>query len=202
MEAERRPTKPQPDGLPESQRDSLAEESARPLEERLPPATLASPSELKEQPGEGITWWRPGWADAWRYVGYRWIFLLPAIGLLVLLVLSLFFPIFFGVFWVVGLKLCVFAGAIAVSLAGYVIRRAVTARKEPFCIYCGYNLTGLPDDYRCPECGRPYTWRLIAEYRRDPQWFIERYRAQRHLPPRDAPFHAGAVHRRARDGTA
>lgn len=24
------------------------------------------------------------------------------------------------------------------------------------CLGCGYILTGLPDDHRCPECGSPY----------------------------------------------
>ena len=54
-----------------------------------------------------------------------------------------------------------------ISLAGYGLRRAAQARREPFCIFCGYNLTGLPDHYRCPECGRPYTWQMIEEYRAD-----------------------------------
>ena len=83
----------------------------------------------------------------------------------------------------------------------YVFRRAAKARREPFCIFCGYNLTGLPDRYRCPECGRPYTWQLIAEYRRDPAWFRERWRLHRELPPADAPFEAGPVQRRRKDGT-
>jgi len=93
-------------------------------------------------------------------------------------------------------------GALAITLTGYVIRRAVRARREPFCIHCGYNLSGLPDNYRCPECGRPYTWRLIAEYRRDPRWFIERYKARQKLPPAGPTLPAGpSAKPRRRDGT-
>ena len=177
------------------------DESGRPLEQQVPPTVLATPSHVPRQPGEEITWWRPGWRDTWRYVGYRWIFLTPALGLIILAVPLLRWPSVFSPFFVLEAKLFVFVVAIALTLAGFVIRRAVRARKEPFCIYCGYNLTGLPDNYRCPECGRPYNWQLIAEYRRDPQWFIERYRHHQKLPPAATPFNAGPVHRRRPDGT-
>jgi hypothetical protein len=179
----------------------------------LPPDVIATPSEVAGAPrnlgaagtggatGEAeVRWWRPGWQDGWRFVGWRWVLLAPSLLLLLLL-----WP---GLRWlnpgfvVIGAKLLVFTGAVAVALAGYVFRRAARARTEPFCIFCGYNLTGLPDHYRCPECGRPYTWRIIAEYRRDPAWFIERYRALRQLPPADQPFAAGpGGPRRRRDGT-
>ncbi len=187
---------------PASEATGAPDGPERPLEEQIPPTVMATPSHVQEMPGQDVTWWRPSWSDTWRYVGYRWIFLLPAVGLIILAVPLLRWPTVFGALWFAELKLLVFAIAIALSLAGYVIRRAARARKEPFCIYCGYNLTGLPDDYRCPECGRPYTWRLIAEYRRDPQWFIERYRAHRQLPPAEKPFEAGPVRRRSRDGTS
>jgi hypothetical protein len=92
--------------------------------------------------------------------------------------------------------------AAAISVVGYVLNRAVRARREPFCIFCGYNLTGLPDHYRCPECGRPYTWSEIEEYRQDPQWFIERWKARQSLPPADVPLAAKPSRRpRSRDGT-
>jgi hypothetical protein len=165
----------------------------------LPPEVVATPGHVRPGPSGEITWWRPGWGDMWRHVGWRWVFLLPTLLFLLLLVPSL--RRFHAAFLVLEVKLLVSMGAVALTLAGYVFRRAAKARREPFCIFCGYNLTGLPDNYRCPECGRPYTWRLIAEYRRDPQWFIERYRAQRRLPPADQPFAAGPVRRRRRDGT-
>ncbi len=167
-----------------------------------PPSVVATPASVRPGgPDAEIRWWRPGWVDAWRHVGWRWVFLLPALGLLLLAVPALRWPSLWNVFIILELKLLIFVTAIALTLAGYVVRRAARARREPFCIFCGYNLTGLPDHYRCPECGRPYTWRLIAEYRRDPQWFIERYAAARRLPPADVPFDAGAVRRPSRDGT-
>jgi hypothetical protein len=164
----------------------------------LPPPVLASPSEIPIDPDERINWWRPTWTDAARHVGYRWIFLAPVVLFLALFVCGFIFPPLRHMFFVVELKLFVFSGAVAVSLAGYVAHRAVKARAEPFCIHCGYNLSGLPDQYRCPECGRPYTWRLIQEYRRDPQWFIERWKMRKAMPHADEPFHAGPAAKNAR----
>jgi len=137
------------------------------------------------------------------HVGWRWVFLTPAVGLVLMGAAYVFYPPFRPAILILGAKLLVFVVAVALSLAGYVIRRAANVRREPFCIHCGYNLTGLPDHYRCPECGRPYSWRVIAEYRRDPQWFIERWHAQHALPPPSAPFAARRSRRRGRtrDGT-
>jgi hypothetical protein len=36
------------------------------------------------------------------------------------------------------------------------------------CIHCRYELTGLPDFYTCPECGRPYCFVDIDAYFDDP----------------------------------
>lgn len=168
---------------------------------RLPPNVVASPHAIRHGSGEEVAWWRPGPADVIRHVGWRWLLLLPGAALLAGIVI---FPRFwiFNPLIALEIKGLIFMGGVALAMAGYVFRRAVQARTEPFCIFCGYDLTGLPDHYRCPECGRPYTWRLIAEYRRDPQWFIDRYHAARNLPPRDVPFEAGTVRRkRRRDGT-
>ncbi len=177
-----------------------------PLEAQVPPDIVATPADVQTRPDEPVTWWTPGWQDVVGHVGYRWIFLVPALGLLVLLAAAVFMPALGPALVIIGFKLLLFVGAVAITLAGYVIRRAVKARREPFCIHCGYNLTGLPDSYRCPECGRPYTWRLIAEYRRDPHWFIERYKAQQKLPPTGPPLTVNRVtpspgRPRRRDGT-
>ena len=91
----------------------------------------------------------------------------------------------------------------AINAAAHVIR----SRKEPFCIHCGYDLTGLPDGHNCPECGRQFNLRVIEEYRRDPQWFVQRYKNHRNVPQPDAPFAALEVprgktrRRKSRDGT-
>lgn len=172
-----------------------------PLEARLPPSIVATPSELRAGPDDEIRWWRPSWQDAVQFVGWRWMFLAPAGVLLAMLLGAIFFQRWRLALVIVGAKLLVFTGAVAVSLAAWVFRRAAQARKEPFCIHCGYNLTGLPDNYRCPECGRPYNWRVIEEYRRDPQWFIERWKMHRELPNSSAPFEAGKITRKSTDGT-
>jgi predicted RNA-binding Zn-ribbon protein involved in translation (DUF1610 family) len=174
----------------------------QPLEAQVPPAVVATPSELRAGPDDAIRWWRPGWNDAVQFVGWRWLLLSPALILLAMLVGAIFFQRWRFMLLVLGAKLMVFVGAVSLSLAGWVVRRAARARKEPFCIHCGYNLTGLPDNYRCPECGRAYNWRLIEEYRRDPQWFIDRWKMHHELPSADTPFEAGSVRRKPRDGTA
>ena len=107
------------------------------------------------------------------------------------------------VFAILFIKLAILFGGATISLSLYLIRNAVRSRHEPFCIFCGYNLKGLPDNYRCPECGRHYTFKMIDEYRSDPAWFIQRWRARQQLPPSDQPFDvpADAPRRRSRDGT-
>jgi hypothetical protein len=178
------------------------DDNQTPLEEQIPPAVVGTPSDLPARPDEEITWWRPSWSDVAGHMGYRWLFLLPAVALTGVVVAAVFLAGIRDVLFVLGFKLLLVVVAIVASLAGYVVRSAVRARKEPFCIHCGYNLTGLPDNYRCPECGRPYTWRTIEEYRRDPQWFIERYKLNKRLPSAPAPFAAGPGPRRqSRDGT-
>lgn len=191
-----------PNAPPESAREAewraILTASGLTEDGRLPPQIVATPSEILRH--EDVRWWRPSWRDGWQHVGWRWVFLLPT----ALLLLGFLRPLrWLGpVTFVWGGKLLITMIAVALALAGYVFRRAARARTEPFCIFCGYNLSGLPDAYRCPECGRPYTWRLIAEYRRDPQWFIERYAALRRLPKADAPFTAGpGPRRKRRDGT-
>jgi hypothetical protein len=163
----------------------------------LPPAMYASPAHLPDC--ANLSWWQPGVADVWRYVGWRWILLSPAIVLLLFLIGAWMFRPIWQVFFVWGVKLAIFVTGIAITLLGYVVRVAVRARHEPFCIHCGYCLSGLPDKYRCPECGRSYEWRVIQEYRRDPQWFIERWKAQQNLPDAGGAINAGAV--RVDDGT-
>lgn len=180
--------------------DPMAE---RPLEEQLPPEILATPSHMPAHAEIEPAWWRPGWADGAKYVGWRWIFLTPALGLLVLALAGVFTRGMGGLILVLGFKLVMLLAAISVSMGGYVVRRVMSARTEPFCIHCGYNLSGLPDNHRCPECGRQYSWRVIAEYRRDPKWFQERWKAQHALPSSAPAFEAGPVTKKPkrRDGT-
>ena len=107
--------------------------------------------------------------------------------------------------WAIALwKPIVMVIAIPILISISAMGSALRARREPFCIHCGYSLQGLPDHYPCPECGRPNCLRLIDEYRRDPAWFIARCRARLTLPSTHVPFSAGSVRsrRRSRDGAS
>jgi hypothetical protein len=87
--------------------------------------------------------------------------------------------------------------------AWQLLNKGVRARTDLFCVHCGYSLEGLPDHHRCPECGRPYHFWVVEEYKRDPDWFIMRWKARRRLPPAAEPFAAGEVRRRrGRDGAS
>ena len=50
----------------------------------------------------------------------------------------------------VGFRLCLLSGARRRAL-----RKVLHAHGYPICGRCGYNLTGLELDWRCPECGDP-----------------------------------------------
>jgi hypothetical protein len=138
-----------------------------------------------------------------RYLGWRWVLLLPAVGALGMLRAMVLEPGLWRVFWYVGPKLSIMLLSLPFIAAGYAFKQAIKARTEPFCIHCGYDLAGLPDHHRCPECGVPYSFGAIEEYRRDPAWFIQRYKAQREVSVEQAPFEAGprSNRKRSRDGT-
>jgi hypothetical protein len=167
------------------------------------PVSLGPNKPLKPSGNEmPATWWRPGWGDVVAAAGWSWILLVIAaaglgLGAAILLVVTGF--AFTGLLF----KPIILLIGGAMVLVGYAVRKAIHARREPFCIFCGYCLTGLPEEYDCPECGRPYTRRQIDEYRKDPQWFIERWKARQQLPPADPPVDTGPPRprRRSRDGT-
>jgi hypothetical protein len=162
----------------------------------------ASPVDAAPGPEAADRWWRPAPADVLRHLGWRWVLVLPAVCVVGFLVAAFFYPALFQLLFWVGLKWGILALALPFMLLGDLVRRAAQQRHDPFCIHCGYTLIGLPAEGRCPECGSAYTPQLIEEYRRDPQWFIQRYRARHQLPRGDTPFDAGPVRRRkSRDGT-
>jgi hypothetical protein len=176
-----------------------------PLHEQVPLEPLASPVHLRGQ-GADVRWWKPTWRDAWRYLGWRWVLFLPAAGVLCLFVAMVLEPGMGRLIWFLGPKLLIMILCLPFIAAGYALKRGVQARSEPFCIHCGYELSGLPDHYLCPECGLPYDFQAIEEYRRDPDWFIQRYKAQHKTAVEQTPFDAGPAQpgrprRRSRDGT-
>jgi len=173
----------------------------------IPHESLGTAVEVAPGPEAEDVWWTPGWKDLARAVGWRWILVVPAVGVVALCVLALMNPRYLGGLWWLGVKGMIYALAIPVALLGSVIRRVTSARTEPFCIHCGYALHGLPESGTCPECGSGYTRQMIDEYRRDPKWFIARYKAQKDLPPHHEvgglppPAVIGGPRRKSRDGT-
>jgi hypothetical protein len=160
-----------------------------------PPAALqalASPQQLRPRDPHDVRWYRPSFFEALRRMGWRLIFFAPALLMLGLL-LMIPFHLWAIQILVIGWKLALLA---VVLPSMYAVRSAMEVlkqRKEPFCIHCGYDLSGLPDDHTCPECGEYYNFAVIAEYKRDPAWFIQRYRMAH--PPATAAMHTGTAKR-------
>ncbi|HZL35728.1 MAG TPA: hypothetical protein VFC78_10500 [Tepidisphaeraceae bacterium] len=172
------------------------------IERVVSPQVGASRCDVNSGAEKDAPFWMPSWRQSLSHLGWRWILLLPAVGVIGVLVGGAFWPALWAPLWWIGWKLLIMLLAIPVALMAHLNRTAVQRRLEPFCIHCGYGLSGLPDAHRCPECGRPYTLAIVDEYRRDPHWFIRRWRAQQQTPLSEAPFVAGPVRRRrSRDGT-
>ncbi len=169
-----------------------------PFGDRSRPAPAPDADELGE-----IRWWRPDWRTALGSVGPGWLIALATLAALALLCGLALFAGLEAAFFLLFVRIGVFLGGAAVAVGIYVFKRAIRQRREPFCIFCGYNLTGLPDHYRCPECGRPYTPEMIEDYRRDPGWFIHRWKMREQLPPPDPTLDVppDAPRRTSRDGT-
>jgi hypothetical protein len=166
-----------------------------------PPASAASPHTVDAEPGEDVPWWKPGWGDVFRHLGWRWLWFTPAAAIVLSLALLPLRPSYAQIlftFW----KPIVVAVVVPSMMAVHALKTLVRQRNDPFCIHCGYSVVGLPDGHRCPECGRKFSLAVIEEYRRDPHWFVERWKARHAIPQRDAPFSAGAVRSEpSRDGT-
>jgi len=166
----------------------------------VPTEPVGSPVQVKPHE-DGEMWYLPDWGETMRLFGWRWICFVPAIGVLALFIMAPFgmATVQFLIPWFKPILIVV---ALPIVMLIKSSKTIIRARKEPFCIHCGYGLTGLPDDHNCPECGRNFRFAVIEEYRRDPHWFIDRYRKQKMMPVKDVPFEAGPVRRkRSRDGT-
>ncbi len=178
----------------------------------VPPAVVGSPVDLPPGPpgdthrsvtnvlGE-IPWWRPNAGDVARVLGWRWVLMGPAmvVGLgLPLLALFGHSPLL-KLLAPLSVKLLITAWGVILSLATWGVQKVVRARRDPFCIHCGYSLTGLGESGTCPECGRGYTRALMEEYRKDPDFFAHRHKVVR-KHPEATPFAAGEG-RTADDGT-
>jgi hypothetical protein len=167
-----------------------------------PSAVHASPCQVSTPTDRDAPFWTPGWGYALKHLGWRWILFFPPIIVIGSWIAALFLPRFGMRIWWIGIKPSIILLALPFTAAKKLMHASVKRRDEPFCIHCGYGLSGLPDNYQCPECGRPYTHAVIEEYRTDPAFFVQRWKSQHKSPIADVPFAAGTVRkRRSRDGT-
>src|SRR5690348_13503520 len=101
-------------------------------------------------------WYLPTWGERLALMKWRLLYFVP---LLVMLTLLVFIPFVVLYLW----KLLVIAVVVPLTAAANTAKNAIRLRKEPFCIHCGYDLTGLPDGHLCPECGIRFSWAEIDD---------------------------------------
>jgi hypothetical protein len=129
-------------------------------------------------------WYLPTWPERLQLLRWRILYFFPA---LLIVAGAALLPMTFLCAW----KLLVIVVAIPITAAINSAKRVIRLRIEPFCIHCGYDLTGLPDGHNCPECGIQFWHREIDDYRRDPHWYIQRHSQPQQLPPSGAAIDAG-----------
>jgi hypothetical protein len=166
----------------------MTKESPMPNEQSLPPPRIGGqeippvpyvpaipakmvPGDLPADADGKLPFWKPTWGEVAMKLGWRWLFVGPAILLTVggtwMCIWSWWWSWWWRWEWAVLLLMGAVGGVVGV------IRQAIKVREEPFCIHCGYSVEGLPDHHLCPECGRKYSLELIRVYQQDPRWFIQ-----------------------------
>lgn len=166
-----------------------------------PPLSMAFPHGVDAKPGEDVPWWRPSVGEVARHLGWRWIYFIPAIAAIVGLCLLPLYPGVWQIIPALWKPLLIVIG-LPLTAAIKSVKHIVQHRKDAFCIHCGYTLLGLPDGHRCPECGRQFSLATIDEYRRDPHWFVKRWKLMQSVPRADVVFDSGPVRqKKSRDGT-
>lgn len=127
---------------------------------------------LREHTGT-IQWWSPSILTLARELGVWWLFFV-GIGTLAVAGGLAFLPVLGCIGGLLSNVVLLGVGAI-IGGRSRAIRRAMAARREPFCVHCGYSLGGLSDRGTCPECGMVYSFNILSDFRRDPDWFIKRF---------------------------
>ena len=123
-----------------------------------------------------LVWWRPRWREVLRRTPWAWAMLAPIlVGVALVAGGAVAGPGHGAVFWV-GMKILLLALVIPAVTWDHLRHNVIRARLDPFCIHCGWTLTGLPQEGRCPECGRAYRMKVVEMFRRDPQWVMAYWR--------------------------
>lgn len=128
---------------------------------------------LRDRGGE-VPFWRPSLATLASGLGWWWG-AAAAVGAFLVLGWVVLLPVL-GVAGVIGLKVVLVGVALVAGARSRAVRKVMAARHHAFCIHCGYSLEGVEDQGVCPECGMPFDMAVVEDYRRDPDWFIQRYR--------------------------
>lgn len=169
----------------------------------VPPQVTGSPAEMHAPPLDALSpdfvtvfdgttpWWRPRMADIAKVIGWRFIFLIPALALVIgIPVMMVYAPRASSQMLGMEIKLLLFSIGVCISTVIWAMKNVTKARKDYFCIHCGYTVDGLADKGTCPECGRGFSRGMIEEYKKDPHFFVDRWRAVK-TAPKFKPFAAG-----------
>ena len=160
----------------------------QPNDSPLPTEPEVSPAAHAPRDPRNVRWYLPGWGERLRLMGWRNVLWIPPI----LVVALLAFEVATGGRFLALLawwKVAVAAVALPISAGIRQAAAALRRRPDPFCIHCGYSLTGLDERRPCPECGEVVSHATCREYQRDPHWFIARFKQGGATPATiDAPF--------------
>jgi hypothetical protein len=155
---------------------------ASPVDMLAAPLDALSPDFVTMFDGK-TPWWRPGAKEVAKAIGWRWAILLPLIAVALGIPVAAMLMGRFSLQFLGGeIKFMIMAIGASISIVLYAMKRAVNVRKDDFCIHCGYCVHGLGTSGQCPECGRHFNLAIIGEYKKDPHFFVDRWRALQDAP--------------------